>query len=49
MTSLLAQAGGAGGAPLADLVGGTIVGGAITLIVFAIGGLHRTRRIRWPQ
>ncbi|MDX6665895.1 MAG: hypothetical protein QOG68_2101 [Solirubrobacteraceae bacterium] len=48
MTSLLlAQAGGAGGAPLADLVGGTIVGGAMTLIVFAIGGMHRTRRIKW--
>ena len=47
MTSLLAQAGGAGGAPLADLVGGTIVGGALTLIVFSIGGLHRKRRIRW--
>jgi hypothetical protein len=49
MTSLLslAKAGGAGGAPLADLVGGAIVGGALTLIVFAIGGMHRTRRIRW--
>jgi hypothetical protein len=47
MTSLLAAAGGAGGAPLADLVGGTIVGGSLTLIVFAVGGLHRKRRIRW--
>ena len=47
MTSLLAAAGGAGGAPLADLVGGTIVGGSLTLIVFAVGGLHRQRRIRW--
>src|SRR4051794_23977784 len=47
MTSILAQAGGAGGAPLADLVGGTIVGGAICLIVLAVGGLHRTRRIKW--
>jgi hypothetical protein len=46
MTSMLAQAGGAGGAPLQDLVGGAIVGGALVLIVFAIGGMHRTRRIR---
>src|SRR3954447_13874988 len=47
MTTLLAQAGGAGGAPLADLIGGAIVGGAICLIVLAIGGLHRQRKIRW--
>jgi hypothetical protein len=49
MTSLLhtAQAGGAGGAPLADLVGGTIVGAALMLIAFAVGGLHRRRRIKW--
>jgi hypothetical protein len=47
MTSILAQAGGAGGAPLADLVGATLVGGALVLIVLAIGGLHRKRRIRW--
>lgn len=48
MTSLLlAKAGGAGGAPLADLIGGTIVGGALMLIAFAIGGLHRSRRIKW--
>src|SRR3954447_18928127 len=47
MTTLLAQAGGAGGAPLADLIGGAIVGGAVCLIVLAIGGLHRKRRIRW--
>src|SRR4051794_25132230 len=47
MTTLLAQAGGAGGAPLADLIGGAIVGGAICLIVLAIGGLHRKRKIRW--
>src|SRR5687767_8757339 len=44
---LMAEAGGAGGAPLQDLVGGTIVGGALVLIAFAIGGLHRTRRISW--
>ena len=43
----LAKAGGAGGAPLADLVGGTIVGLAFLLIVLAVGGLHRTRRIKW--
>lgn len=48
MTSLLlAKAGGAGGAPLADLVGGTIVGVSFLLIVLAIGGLHRTRKIKW--
>src|SRR3954452_22615614 len=49
MTSLLhtAQAGGAGGAPLADLVGGTLVGVALMLIAFAVGGLHRKRRIKW--
>src|SRR3954452_2677812 len=49
MTTLLAQAGGAGGAPLADLIGGAIVGGAICLIVLAIGGLHRKRKIRWVR
>jgi hypothetical protein len=48
MTFLFAAgAGGAGGAPLQDLIGGTIVGSALVLIAFAIGGLHRTRRIRW--
>src|SRR3954447_22625788 len=47
MTTLLAQAGGAGGAPLADLIGGAIVGGAICLIVLAIGGPHRKGKIRW--
>src|SRR4051794_20162733 len=44
---VLAQAGGAGGAPLADLVGATIVGGAMGLVAFAIGGLHRAHRIHW--
>lgn len=47
MTSVLAQAGGAGGAPLQDLVGATLVGGALTLAVLAVGALHRAGRIRW--
>ena len=47
MTSLLAaaEAAGAGGAPLSDVIGGTVVGIALTLIAFAVGGLHRSRRI----
>ena len=44
---VLAHSGGAGGAPLSDLIGATIVGGAIGLVAFAIGGLHRAHRIHW--
>src|SRR3954469_452468 len=43
----LAQAGGAGGAPLTDLIGGAVVGGALALIALALGGAHRTNRIHW--
>jgi hypothetical protein len=43
----LAAAGGAGGAPLTDLIGGAVVGGALALIALALGGMHRTHRIKW--
>src|SRR4051794_1053117 len=44
---VLAQSGGAGGAPLSDLIGATVVGGSMGLVAFAIGGLHRAHRIHW--
>src|SRR3954465_10677514 len=43
----LAQGGGAGGAPLTDLIGGAVAGGGLALIALALGGAHRTNRIHW--
>src|SRR4051795_12459559 len=43
----LAHAGGAGGAPLQDLVIGTAVGGLLVVLALVVGYLHRTRRIAW--
>src|SRR3954454_723534 len=49
MTSLfsLAHVGGAGGAPLQDLVIGTAVGALLAGVAVLVGYLHRTRRITW--
>lgn len=44
---VLGQAGGAGGAPLQDLVGGAVGGGALTLVALAVAGAHRRRRLAW--
>src|SRR3954451_21276091 len=49
MTSLfsLAHVGGAGGAPLQDLVIGTAVGALLAGVAVLVGYLHRARRITW--
>ena len=44
---MLGQTSGAGGAPLQDLVGGAVAGGALMLIAFAVAGLHRGQKIGW--
>ena len=44
---LLAQGGGAGGAPLQDLIGGAVVGGALALVALGLGMAHRAHRIQW--
>src|SRR3954469_15548791 len=44
---LIAQGGGAGGAPLTDLIGGAVVGGALALVALGLGMAHRAHRIHW--